>query len=71
MATKFVDAAASSAVVTSLIEIVGAGSSSVIVTVPVATAIVAFDAFDKVISNVSSISSTESSLIVAEMVLDV
>ena len=71
VATKFVDAAVSFAVVTSFIEIVGAGSLSVIVTVPVATAIVAFETFDKVISNVSSISSTASSVIVAEMVFDV
>ena len=71
VATKFVDAAVSSAVVTSFTEMVGAGSLSVIVMVPVATAIVAFDAFDKLISNVSSISSTASSLIVAEMVFDV
>ena len=69
VATRFVDAAFSSAVVTSLMEIVGAGSLSVIVTVPVATAIVAFEGFDKAISNVSSASSNVSSVIVAEMVL--
>ena len=68
VATRFVAAAVSSAVVTSLIEIVGAASLSVIVTVPVAVAIDAFEGLERVISNVSSFSSKASSEIVAEMV---
>ena len=70
-ATRFVDAAFSFDVETSLMEIVGAGSLSVIVTEPVAVPRVALEGLDKVIVKPSSISSRESSLIVAETVFEV
>ena len=71
VATRFVDAAFSLLVDTSLIDIVGAGSLSVIVIVPVAVAIVAFDGLDKAIVNVSSTSSSESFVMLAVTVFEV
>ncbi len=53
-------AALSSEVVTSLIESVGAASSSVMVSVPVASLMVAFEAFESVKVAVSLSSSVES-----------
>ena len=52
-------------------EIVGAGSLSVIVTVPVAAAIVAFVGLAKAMVNVSSASSNVSLVILAVTVFDV
>ena len=61
----------SSDVETSLIDKDGALSSSVIVNVPVASLIVAFEALDKVIVTVSLFSSVESARTVTGIVLDV
>ena len=70
-ATRLVEAAFSFDVETSLMEIVGAGSLSVIVTVPVATAIVEFVGLAKAMVNVSSASSNVSLVILAVTVFDV
>ena len=67
----FVVALLSSDVETSLIDNDGVASSSVIVNVPVASLMFAFDAFDKVIVTVSLFSSKESAKTVTAMVLDV
>ena len=60
VAVKVELAALSSEAVTSLIESVGASSSSVMVSVAVASLMVAFDALDKVSVAVSLFSSVES-----------
>ena len=57
--------------VTSLIDKDGVASSSVIVNVPVASLMVAFDALDKVIVTVSFASSKASERTVTAIVLDV
>ena len=67
----FVAALLSSEVVTSLIDKEGVASSSVIVNVPVASLILAFEALDKVIVTVSLASSNESARTVTGIVLDV
>ena len=60
VAIKVELAALSSEAVTSLIEMVGASSSSVMVSVPVASLMVAFEALDSVSVAVSLFSSSES-----------
>ena len=71
MTVIFVAVLFSFVVDTSLIDNDGVASSSVIVNVPVASLIVAFEALDKVIVTVSFASSKESDSTVTGIVLDV